>query len=568
MKQSSTLIPTLREVPSEIEGKSHEMLVRAGYLRQSTSGVYSYLPLAKRVLKKLEKLISEEMEQLGAIEIGLPILLPIEQIEPQLPFVSDRNEVLELNDRNERKLTLAPSHEAAITLLMHDEIKSYKKLPLIFYQIHTKFRDENRPRQGLLRSREFILQEAYSFHEDRDSLEATYNQMAQVYSSILTKLGLYYQVVEADAGTAEENEAQELVVSSDNGDSIIAYSNESNYASNIEVTKVVNSYIPSELPMQPLEKVDTPNVKTIEEVCGFLQIDEAECIKSLVFNADGELVVVLARGDHHINPIKLRNVLQAKTLQLANETEIMQLIGCSLGSIGPIKLPVTVSVIADLAVQTIRNGVAGANEDGYHFINVNPERDFAINRYEDIRYIKEGDPSPDGIGTILFKRGIEVGYVSKLGTYVSEQLDAKFINENGQSQPMIMGSYGLGVSRLLAVLAENYQDENGFVWPKQFSPYDIHLIPISINDEVQLNLATELYHILTSYRFEVLFDDRDERAGVKFVDADLVGLPVRVTIGKRAHEGIVEVKLRRTGETFEWAKEELVDRLNEFFRSN
>lgn len=568
MKQSLTLIPTLREMPSDIEVKSHKMLLRAGFLRQSTSGVYSYLPLAKRVLNKLEKMISEEMERLGAIEITLPSLQPKDILQHSFRFHEKDEEVLQLKDRNERQLILAPSHEEVMTQLMRDEIKSYKKLPITFYQIQSKFRDESRPRYGLLRSKEFLMKAAYSYHATEESLEATYLQMSDVYSSILSRLGLYYEMIDADTRTADGLKAHEFIVASDIGETTIAYSDESNYASNIEITPVVTSYPSSEKPMNPLEKVETPQVKTIEEVCSFFTKEQTDCMKSIVFKVDGEFVVVLVRGDHQINPIKLRNALKAQSLTLATEEEIEQLLGCTIGSIGPIKLPVNVKVIADIAIQSIRNGIAGANEDGYHYINVNPERDFAVNSYEDIRYIQEGDPSPDGNGTIRLKKGIEVGHIRMSGTWLTEKFNANFIDENGQSKPMYMGSFGLGISRLLAVMAEIYQDENGFVWPKQFSPYDIHLIPVNIHDEVQFDLASQLYHILTSYHFDVLFDDRDERAGVKFIDSDLIGLPVRVTIGKRASEGIVEVKIRRTGEIFEWAKEELIDRLNEYFRSH
>ena len=320
--------------------------------------------------------------------------------------------------------------------------------------------------------------------------------------------------------------------------------------------------------MLELEKVATPDVKTIEEVSNFLNVAASNCIKSLVFNIDGELVVVLARGDHEINDIKLKNALEADSVELAEEAEIKELLGCTVGSIGPVKLPINVKVIADNAIKSIRNGVAGANEDGFHYMNVNPERDFAINTYEDIRFIQVGDPSPDGQGVIKFAEGIEVGHIFKLGTTYSEKMNALYLDEQGKTQPFIMGCYGIGVSRILAAVAEQFQDEKGFVWPKQLAPYDVHLVPVNTKDEAQVQLADELYGLLKSYRYDVLYDDRAERAGVKFADADLIGLPVRVTVGKKAAEGLVEVKFRESGETFEWAKEEVIDRLNEFFRTN
>ncbi|WP_400194420.1 proline--tRNA ligase [Lysinibacillus telephonicus] len=568
MKQSLTLIPTMREVPSEVEARSHKMLLRAGFIRQSTSGVYSYLPLAKRVLTKIEKMIQQEMESLGAIEISLPIIQPVEIWEQSNRYENFGKELMHFNDRSGRHLLLSPAHEEAVTMLVQEGIKSYKKLPLILFQIQTKFRDEIRPRYGLLRSREFIMKDAYSFHANNECLENTYNKMVQAYSSILYRVGINYRIVQADSGIIGGTSAEEFIVPSEEGEAIIAFSDQSNYAANIEVAEVVDQGVISDEHLKSLEKIATPDVETMEDVCAFLNMQPSNCIKSLLFKADDKYVVVLVRGNHKINEIKLRKVLHAKSLCLANEKEIQQLLGCSAGSIGPIKLPVDVKVIADLAIQSVRNSVAGANEDGYHYIHVNPERDFAINSYEDIRYIQEGDPSPDGNGSIRFEKGIEVGHIFKQGTTFSETFNANFVDDNGESKPIIMGSYGFGITRLLAVVADKYQDEHGFIWPKQLAPYDIHLMPTNSDDDVQLSLANELYNILTFYRFEVLFDDRNESAGVKFADADLIGLPVRVTIGKKASEGIVEVKIRSTGETFEWAKEELVDHLNEFFRSN
>lgn len=568
MKQSFTLIPTMREVPSEVEANSHKMLIRAGFIRQSTSGVYSYLPLAKRVLTKIEKMIQQEMEALGAIEISLPIIQPAEIWEHSKRIGNFGEEMMHLKDRRNHQLILSPTHEEAVTMLIREGINSYRKLPITLFQIQTKFRDESRPRFGLLRSREFIMKDAYSFHDSNENLEDTYRKMVSAYSTILYRIGLNYRVVQADSGIMGGTAAEEFIVPSEDGEAIIAISDQSDYAANIEVAEVVEPTNFSDEYLKPLEKVASSNIKTIDEICEFFNVASSKFIKSLVYQADEKFVVVLVRGDHEVNDIKLRKALSANALRLANKEEIQQLLSCSSESIGPIKLPVDVKVIADLAIQSIRNSITGANEDGYHYINVNPERDFAINAYEDVRYIQEGEPSPDGKGTIRFVKGIEVGHIFKLGTAFSEKFNANFVDENGELKPIIMGSYGLGITRLLAVVADKYQDEHGFTWPKHLAPYDIHLIPVNFEDEVQSNLANELYNILTFYQFDVLFDDRHESAGVKFVDADLIGLPVRVTIGERASEGIVEVKIRSTGETFEWAKEELVDHLNEFFRSN
>ncbi|WP_339261743.1 proline--tRNA ligase [Lysinibacillus sp. FSL K6-3209] len=568
MKQSKTFIPTLREVPADADVKSHKQLLRAGFIRQNTSGVYSYLPLAKRVLTKIENIIREEMEAINSIELLMPALQSAELWQESGRWEKYGPELMRLKDRHDRDFALGPTHEEVITTLVRDEIKSYKKLPLTLYQIQTKFRDEKRPRFGLLRGREFIMKDAYSFHASRESLDETYEDMYRAYSNIFSRLGLNYRAVIADAGSIGGKGTHEFMVLSEIGEDTIAYSDTSDYAANIEMAEVTVEYQPANEALKDLEKVATPDQKTIEEVSVFLQVAPSNVIKSLVFNVDGELVVVLARGDHEINDIKLKNALDAGSVELADEAAIRQLLGCGVGSIGPVKLPVEVKVVADHAIKSIRNGVAGANDDGFHLVNVNPERDFAVNEYLDIRFIQEGDPSPDGQGIIKFAEGIEVGHIFKLGTTYSEKMNGTFLDEQGKAQPFIMGCYGIGVSRILAAVAEHFQDENGFTWPIQLAPYDIHVVPVNTKDETQVSLANELYGLLKSYRYDVLLDDRAERAGVKFADADLIGLPVRVTVGKKATEGVVEVKFRQTGETFEWKKEEVIDCLNEFFRKN
>lgn len=568
MKQSKTFIPTLRENPADADVKSHRMLLRAGFIRQNAAGIYSYLPLAHKVLKKIEQIIREEMEAINSIELLMPALQPAELWQESGRWEAYGPELMRLKDRHDRDFALGATHEEVITTLVRDEIKSYKKLPLTLYQIQSKFRDEKRPRFGLLRGREFIMKDAYSFHSSRESLDATYDDMYRAYSNIFSRLGLNFRAVIADAGTIGGKGTHEFMVLSEIGEDTIAYSDTSDYAANIEMAEVVVEYSAPSTPMKDIEKIATPDQKTIEDVSAFLNVEASTIIKTLVFNIDEELVVVLARGDHEINDIKLKNELGATSVELAEDAAIQELLGCQPGSIGPVKLPVNVKVIADNAIKSIRNGVAGANEDGYHLLNVNPERDFAISSYEDIRFIQEGDPSPDGQGVIKFAEGIEVGHIFKLGTTYSEKLNATYLDEQGKAQPFIMGCYGIGVSRLLAAVAEQFQDDNGFVWPTQLAPYDVQLVPVNTKDEAQVQLADELYGVLKSYRYEVLFDDRAERAGVKFADADLIGLPVRITVGKKAAEGLVEVKFRATGESAEWAKEEVVDRLNEYFRQN
>lgn len=567
MKQSKTFIPTLREIPAAADALSHQLLLRAGFIRQHASGVYSYLPLGFKVLQKIEEIVREEMNEAGAVELLLPSLQQAELWQESGRWDAYGPELMRLTDRHERPFALGPTHEEVITSLVRDEINSYKKLPLTLYQIQTKFRDEKRPRFGLLRGREFIMKDAYSFHSTNESLDETYQDMVKAYTNIFTRLGLNFRAVIADSGSIGGTDTHEFMVLSEIGEDTIAYSDETDYAANIEMAEVNVEYTHSDEEMGTLEKVETPDQRTIEEVANYLEVSQEQCIKTLVFNVDDELIVVLSRGDHEINEIKLKHALNAESVELAEEQAVFELLNCHVGSLGPVKLPVNVKVIADHGIKSIRNGVCGANEDGFHYKNVNPGRDFAIDHFEDIRFIQVGDPTPDGQGTIKFAEGIEVGHVFKLGTKYSDAMNAGFLDENGRKQPFIMGCYGIGVSRLLAAVAEQFQDNYGFMWPKQIAPYDIHLISVNEKDEAQKTLTDDLYKLLRSYRYDVLYDDRKERAGVKFADADLIGLPVRVTVGKKASEGIVEVKFRQSGETFEWAKEELVDRLNNFFHA-
>ncbi|MET1014207.1 MAG: proline--tRNA ligase, partial [Paenisporosarcina sp.] len=567
MKQSQTFIPTLRETPADADVKSHQMLLRSGFIRQNTSGIYSFLPLGKRVLQKVEQIVREEMDAINSVEVLMPAMQQAELWQETGRWYSYGPELMRLKDRHNREFALGATHEEVITSLLRDEIKSYKKLPLTLYQIQSKFRDEKRPRFGLLRGREFLMKDAYSFHATRESLDQTYDDMVQAYSRIFTRLGLNFRAVIADSGAIGGKDTHEFMVLSEIGEDTIAYSDSSDFAANIEMAEVKMTYDVSNEELLKMEKVNTPDQKTIEQISTFLNVDAQRCIKTLVFKADEDFVIVLARGDHEINDIKVKNALQAKTIELASEEETKQFMQSEVGSLGPVKLPIGVKVLADHAVASIRNGVCGANEASVHLINVNPERDFAVDQYEDLRFIMEGDPSPDGKGTIVFAKGIEVGHVFKLGTTYSEPMNGTFLDENGRTQPYIMGCYGIGVSRVMAAVAEQYQDEKGFTWPAAVSPYDVHLVPVNTKDETQVSLADDLYKLLKSYRYDVLYDDRAERAGVKFADADLIGLPIRITVGKKAAEGIVEVKIRQTGESFEWSREEILDHLQKFFRT-
>ncbi len=566
MKQTATFIPTLRETPADADVKSHQLLLRGGFIRQNTSGIYSFLPLGKRVLQKVETVIREEMEAVNSVEVFLPALQQAELWQETGRWYSYGDELMRLTDRNNRAFALGATHEEVITSLLRDEIKSYKKLPLNLFQIQSKFRDEKRPRFGLLRGREFLMKDAYSFHATTESLDDTYNDMMQAYTNIFTRLGLNFRAVIADSGAIGGKDNHEFMVLSDIGEDTIAYSDTSGYAANIEMAAVNVEYPVSDEAKKEIEKVATPDKKTIAEVAEYLNVSPKKCIKTLVFKTDDDYVIVLSRGDHDINDVKVKHATGAKVVEMATPDEVMEQLGCEIGSLGPVKLKSPIRVYADHGVKSIVNGVTGANEAGYHYINATPEKDFSVDTFADLRFIQEGDASPDGQGVIKFAKGIEVGHIFKLGTTYSEPMKGTFLNDQGRAMPYIMGCYGIGVSRVMAAVAEQFQDDNGFTWPDVIAPYEIHIVPVNMKDEVQRELGEDLYKLLKSYRYEVLLDDRVERAGVKFADADLIGLPVRITVGKKASEGILEVKYRRTGETFEWKREELLDHLQQFFK--
>ncbi|WP_153731313.1 proline--tRNA ligase [Sporosarcina obsidiansis] len=561
MKQSKTFIPTMRENPSDADTRSHQLLLRAGYIRQNANGVYTYLTLAQKVLRKIEKIIRQEMEAIEGIEVILPVLQPSELWKQTERWNSYGHELFRMKDRQSKEFALGPTDEEVIISLLRDEVKSYKKLPLTLFQIQTSFRDEYKPRLGLLGSREFILKDAYSFHATEESLDEKYAEIMQAYTNIFTRLGMHFRMVIADIGKT----THEFIALAKIGEDKIAFSDSSSYAANIQMAEVNVDYEKSEEKLKETEKVATPNQRSIEDVATFLSMEPEKILKSLVYKVDENLVLVVCRGDHHVNDSKLKTSLAAKQVELASEQEIEELLGCHVGSIGPVKLPIGVKVFADHAVASVVNGVAGANDDDYHLINVNPERDFAIDDYLDIRFIQEGDVSPDGMGMIKFAEGIEIGHICKLGTTYSAQMKGNFLDEQGRAKPFIMGRYGLNVTRLLSAIAEQFNDESGLMWPKQLAPFDIHLVAINVKDEIQKQLADELYAVLESYRYDVLYDDRPERAGVKFAESDLIGLPVRITIGKRADEGIVEVTFRDSGESFDWQKEEVLEKLQSFF---
>ena len=557
MKQSKVFIPTMKEVPAGAEALSHRLLLKAGLIKQSTSGIYSYLPLATRVLNNLEAIIREEMESIDAVEILMPALQQAELWEESGRWGSYGAELMRLTDRHGREFALGPTHEEVVTSIVRDELKSYKQLPLTLFQIQSKYRDEKRPRFGLLRGREFIMKDAYSFHVDEASLDATYQDMYEAYKRIFSRSGINARPVLADSGAIGGNHTHEFMALSDIGEDTIVYSENSDYAANIEKAEVL--YEPNEKhqPVEALAKIETPNVHTAQELADFLDRPLDEITKSMIFKVDGEFIMILVRGHHEINDVKLKSYFETDNIELATQSEIVNLLGANPGSLGPI-FEKDIKIYADNALQDLNNIVVGANEDGYHLVNANVGRDFKVDAYGDFRFILEGEPLADGSGKAHFAEGIEVGQVFKLGTKYSEAMNATILDNQGKAKPLLMGCYGIGVSRTLSAIVEQNNDDNGIIWPKSVAPFDLHLITLNPKKDEQRELGDQLYASLKN-SFDVLYDDRKERAGVKFNDADLIGLPVRVVIGKNAAEGIVEVKRRDTGESEDVHVDDLVD---------
>ncbi|HAR6191850.1 proline--tRNA ligase [Staphylococcus pseudintermedius] len=564
MKQSKVFIPTLREVPAEAEAISHQLLLKAGLIKQNAAGVYSYLPVATRVIHKISDIIRQEMERIDAVEVVMPVLQQSELWKESGRWDAYGMELMRLRDRNQREFALGPTHEEVVTSLVRDELRSYKQLPLTLFQIQTKFRDEKRPRFGLLRGREFIMKDAYSFHTDEESLMETYQNMYNAYSTIFKRVGLNVRPVVADSGAIGGNHTHEFHALSAIGEDTIVYSNNSDYAANIEKAEVTYYETANTAEaLQPLEKVETPNVKTAQELADFLGQPLENIIKTMVFKVNGAFILLLVRGHHEVNDVKIKDYFKTDDVAMATDDEIRNLLGASPGSLGPVT-DRDVKVYADQFVQSLRNLAIGANEDGYHYVNANVERDFQIEGYGDFRFILEGEPLADGSGPAQFAEGIEVGQVFVLGEKYSEAMKATVLNQQGREQNLTMGCYGIGVSRTLSAIIEQHHDDNGIIWPKSVTPFDVHLISVNPKKDEQRACADRLYDQLLG-TYDVLYDDRNERAGVKFNDADLIGIPVRVVVGKNASEGIVEVKHRDTGDSEDVHVNDLVTHLEKLY---
>lgn len=567
MRASQFLAPTLREVPAEAEVISHILMLRAGYIRKSASGIYTYLPLANRVIKKISQIVREEMDLKGALELMLPIVQPAELWQESGRWDVYGDELFRLRDRHNRDFALGPTHEEIITDLVRNEIRSYKQMPMLLYQIQNKYRDERRPRFGLMRGREFIMKDLYSFDRDEEGLNESYRKMYDAYNRIFTRCGLSFRPVEADSGAIGGSSSHEFMVLAEAGEAAIVYCIECDYAANVEKAEAccVDTIFPVD--MKEIQEVATPGARTIEEVAGQLKVNPKNLIKTLIYESEEEKIVALVRGDREVNEIKLLNAVGALKLEMAGADTVKRITGAEVGFAGPVGLK-DVTLVADNEIMVMVNAVAGANKTDYHLTNVNPRRDFQPDIVADIRTVQAGEPCPRCQGKLATARGIEVGQVFKLGTKYSKALGAKFLDENGKEQAIVMGCYGIGITRTAAAAIEQNHDENGIIWPMSIAPFQVVVVPVSTKVQEQMDIAERVYDDLKNAGIEVIIDDRNERPGVKFKDADLIGYPIRVTVGNKAvNEGIVEIMLRKNGElstvTAEQAKDYIVNLVQE-----
>lgn len=560
MRASQFLLATVKETPADAEVVSHKLMLRAGMIRRLASGLYTWLPLGLRVLRRVEAIVREEMNKSGAQEVLMPVVQPAELWQESGRWQQYGPELARLHDRHDRSFCLGPTHEEVITDLIRNEVKSYKQLPANFYQIQTKFRDEVRPRFGVMRAREFIMKDAYSFHNDQASLQETYDVMHRTYCNIFTRMGLNFRPVLADTGSIGGTGSHEFHVLAASGEDDIAFSDSSDYAANVEMAEAIAPLGARPTATQAMQKVATPNAHTIEEVSAFLNVDATQTVKTLIVvgaEKEGEpasLIALVVRGDHTLNEIKAEKIAGVgNPLCFASDAQIEQATGCKPGSLGPVDLKI--ETIVDRAAAHLADFVCGANADGYHLTGVNWERDVALGSIEDIRNVVEGDPSPDGNGTLQIKRGIEVGHIFQLGTKYSAALKATVLNEEGREQIMIMGCYGIGVSRVVASAIEQNHDDNGILWPDAIAPFQIAIVPLNAQKSEAVRTQSEqLYERLQRMGYAVLLDDRNERPGVKFADIDLIGIPHRFVIGDRSlAESKIEYKNRREADAREIA---------------
>lgn len=565
MRTSQMLIPTLREDPGEAEVVSHRLMLRAGMIRKTAAGIYTYLPLGLRVIRKIERIVREEMNRAGAQEVLMPIASPAELWRETGRWDFYGKELFRFKDRHERDFCLGPTHEEVITDLVRREVRSYRQLPLNCYQIQTKFRDEIRPRFGLMRGREFIMKDAYSFDRDEEGAKRSYQSMYDAYHRIFTRCGLTFRAVEADTGLIGGSSSHEFMVLADTGEETVVYTDDGTYAANVERAEVsLSSDTPLE-PPRPLKKVATPGAGTVEEVTAYLKVEPHRLVKTLLYRAGKDLVAILLRGDHTANEIKIKKILGVMDVELADTKTVTETTGAPVGFAGPVGLQ-RVRIVADYAVKALSNFVVGGNEADVHYLDANWERDFTVERFADLRNAQAGDAAPRGTGVLKVAKGIEVGHVFMLGTKYSQSMKATFLDPQGQEQPAVMGCYGIGIGRTAASSIEQNHDVKGIIWPVPIAPFHVHLLPLSQSAQVT-HAAQSLYDSLTQAGIEVLWDDRDERAGVKFNDADLIGAPYHLVIGEKGlAQGTVELKERKTGEVKRIAPEVVLPTVSALIR--
>lgn len=567
MRLSKMHLKTLREVPNEAELASHILLLRGGMIRKLASGIYGYMPLGWRSIRKIENIIREEMDKSGSQEVLMSAIQPAELWQESKRWFAYGPEMWRVKDRHEREFCLGPTHEEVFTDIVRNEISSHRQLPVNLYQIQTKYRDEARPRFGLMRSREFIMKDAYSFDKDEEGLDESYKEMYETYERIFTRCGLTFRAVEADTGAIGGSNSHEFTAISEVGESEITYCNACKMAATTEKAEVADECSEEDVKEIPLEKIYTPNTKTITEVAQYLDIDEKKTIKALLFVTHDDqggksgYAIAFIRGDRELNEVKLINALgiHEHQIEFADEAEIADATGAVGGFTGPIGL-VNCTVVIDSELTKLKNLCAGANEKNYHIKNVNYGRDYKGDIIADIKTLKANDPCPKCGAPVKHARGIEVGQVFKLGTKYSDSMGAVYKDENQKDKPIVMGSYGIGVSRTLAAIIEQNHDENGIIWPMPVAPYEVMITVVKVKDDVQMELAEKMYDELVEAGIEVLLDDRDERVGVKFKDADLLGVPIRITVGKGATNKLVEYKLRRDVEKVELHMEEAIEK--------
>lgn len=561
MRTSQYFLPTLKETPADAELASHRLMLRAGMIRKLGSGLYTWLPLGLRILQKIETIVREEMNRIGAMELLMTAVQPKELWEETGRWEAFGPQLLKIQDRHHREFCFGPTHEEVITDVLRGELRSYKQLPLTFYQIQTKFRDEIRPRFGVMRAREFIMKDAYSFHVDGNSLAETYEAMYGAYTQIFARLGLNFRAVLADTGSIGGNLSHEFQVLAESGEDVIAFSDQSDYAANIEKASAAKPTDPRPAPSAPMEVIDTPGMYTIEALCKGFDIDIKKTIKTLLVEAtDGGLVALLIRGDHELNTIKAEKLPQvASPLAFAAPDKIREVIGCSPGSIGPVGL--SVPIIADHDVLQMADFSCGINEDDKHYINVNWERDLPLAAAADLRQVVAGDPSPDGKGNLQMMRGIEVGHIFQLGDKYSQAMNASVLGESGKSIPLQMGCYGIGISRIVAAAIEQNHDDHGIVWPTPIAPFSVVIVPLNLHKSYRVQETSEkLYQDLLDAGFEVLFEDRKERAGVLFANADLLGIPHRIVVSEsKIDAGVFEYKARQDADPSDIKIDEIVN---------